>query len=145
MEDPRSYLGATLTAFLREELGGDDIALASILKETTGASQISDRETDDGHDEDDEAEAELSVSQHIMRNRKAISNQFERCGIYRGYVDDDRNTDNAWIETTVLLIIVDEANTTKMLKLAASREEQRQSKGRVKSESEFTWIGLSSR
>jgi len=33
--------------------------------------------------------------------------------IYEGYVDDPRNTDNAWIETTAHLFLVDEATASK--------------------------------
>jgi ADP-ribose pyrophosphatase len=40
----------------------------------------------------------------------AIDDVFKDGGklIYRGYVDDPRNTDNAWMETTVFLFYIDE-------------------------------------
>lgn len=54
--------------------------------------------------------------------------------LYRGYADDPRNTDNAWIETAVYLLIIDQAFATSLLKRSA-----KETSGEVK---EVSWISL---
>ena len=51
-------------------------------------------------------EAADSTNPLVAKRNAAVARQFDRffergAPIYRGYVDDPRNTDNAWVETQV--------------------------------------------
>ena len=51
-------------------------------------------------------EAADSTNPLVAKKNAAVARQFDRffergAPIYRGYVDDPRNTDNAWVETQV--------------------------------------------
>jgi ADP-ribose pyrophosphatase len=57
--------------------------------------------------EDEDARADLE---------DALDDVFKDGGrqIYRGYVDDPRNTDNAWMETTVFLFYIDDSLASRL-------------------------------
>jgi hypothetical protein len=56
-------------------------------------------------------------------------------GVYRGYVDDERNTDNAWVETTVVLIRI-----KRRLSLRMKAELDRKRVSGEAEWSEFEWV-----
>ena len=67
---------------------------------------------------------------------------FDAWGIYRGYVDDERNTDNAWVETVAILIRVDERFSKEMRSFPSNEGGSRSASPTKKDELMFEWVDL---
>ena len=135
----------------QEELGGDEAALKRVLREasslTTDGMELHSRRMLEGsvntpptlrrswNHASSAAAAQVSSQRQQAVKQQRSADIFEQCGIYRGYVDDERNTDNAWIETVSLLISIDAATTEVMLAAGASS----QTSGKTR---EFEWLDL---
>ena len=71
--------------------------------------------------------------QPVSDEAHLATSMFEWRGIYRGYVDDERNTDNAWVETTAMLFAIDRELSQTMCSVIG---EPVQSKG------SYEWVEL---
>ena len=126
MAQPGMFFGSRLKDFLLDEFHGDPNALRQLLSPTDGtdgrrasAPMPSSAPADASLAEESQAdvrravdvldeEASLSPGRQRSASRKADRpSLFDDWGIYRGYVDEERNTDNAWVETVAILIRID--------------------------------------
>ena len=100
--------GSRLKGFLEKEFGGGEAGEAAMLQllNPERASGSGRRGAVADHQllaaAASEEGIEESSSAAARHSSKGTSTMFDDWGVYRGYVDDERNTDNAWIETVCL-------------------------------------------
>ena len=106
MAEQDMYVGTKLREFLIDEVDGDALLIERLLEETDGLTTTLNRSrSQSGHSPRISA---LDAEGTSARGRKKLGESmlelrikasiFDNYGVYRGYVDDERNTDNAWIE-----------------------------------------------
>lgn len=79
----------------------DGLSVLLIERQDTGALALPGGMVDPGERVSATVKRELSEETGVIVNEEAFNT------IYRGYVDDPRNTDNAWMETVAAYVIID--------------------------------------